>query len=116
MGPYIAVDPVCQKDKIQFSGWQLTKGLESWSWSGCDGSRAKVLVFARGAEAELLINGNIPLSGGGITCIGDGCFRRTARQRLICGRHIQFHSLKNNSIIHCTAQERRIVQWISSRI
>ncbi len=56
-GPYIAVDPVCQKDKIQFSGWQLTKGLESWSWSGCDGSRAKVLVFARGAEAELLING-----------------------------------------------------------
>ena len=56
-GPYISVEPVYQKDKIQISGWQLTKGLESWSWNGCDGNPAKVLVFARGAEAELLING-----------------------------------------------------------
>ena len=40
MGPYIAVEPVCFQDRIQISGWQLTKALESWSWEGCDGQPA----------------------------------------------------------------------------
>ena len=56
-GPFIAVEPVYEKDKLQLTGWQLTKALESWSWPGCDGAPARVEVYARAAEVELLING-----------------------------------------------------------
>ncbi len=57
-GPRIAVNPVYQKEKLQLTGWQLTKALESWAWEGCDGEEAKIEVFARAAEVELLINGS----------------------------------------------------------
>ena len=56
-GPFIAVEPVYQTEKLAITGWQLTKALESWSWQGCDGMPANVEVYARGAEAELLVNG-----------------------------------------------------------
>ena len=56
-GPFIAVKPVYQKEKLQLTGWALTKALESWSWRGCDGESTEVEVFARAAEVELLING-----------------------------------------------------------
>ena len=56
-GPFIAVNPVYQKEKLRLTGWQLTKALESWSWEGCDGEPAKVEVFARAAMVELFING-----------------------------------------------------------
>jgi beta-galactosidase len=32
--------------------------MESWSWRGCAGNKAEVEVYARGAEVELLMNGN----------------------------------------------------------
>lgn len=56
-GPYIAVTPVYQTGKLQLTGWQLTKALESWSWRGCAGMPAAVEVYARAASVELLING-----------------------------------------------------------
>ena len=56
-GPFIAVKPVYQKEKLQLTGWALTKAVESWSWRGCDGEKAEVEVFARAAEVELKING-----------------------------------------------------------
>lgn len=56
-GPFIAVDPVYEDEKLGLSGWQLTKSLESWAWRGCEGRKARVTVYAKGAEAELLING-----------------------------------------------------------
>ena len=56
-GPYIAVTPVYQTEKLQLTGWQLTKALESWSWRGCTGMPATVEVYARAHEVELLING-----------------------------------------------------------
>lgn len=56
-GPFIAVDPVYQKEKLRLTGWQLTKALESWAWDGCNGEPAKVEVYARAAQVELLING-----------------------------------------------------------
>ena len=56
-GPFIAVKPVYQKEKLQLTGWALTKAVESWSWRGCDGESAEVEVFARAAEVELKING-----------------------------------------------------------
>ena len=56
-GPFIAVDPVYQKEKLRLTGWQLTKALESWAWDGCNGAPAKVEVYARAAQVELFING-----------------------------------------------------------
>lgn len=56
-GPFIAVDPVYQKEKLRLTGWQLTKALESWAWDGCSGETAKVEVYARAAQVELFING-----------------------------------------------------------
>lgn len=56
-GPFIAVTPVYQTEKLQLTGWQLTKALESWSWRGCAGMPAAVEVYARAHEVELLVNG-----------------------------------------------------------
>ena len=56
-GPFIAVDPVYQKEKLRLTGWQLTEALESWAWDGCNGEPAKVEVYARAAQVELFING-----------------------------------------------------------
>lgn len=56
-GPFIAVNPVYQKEKLNLTGWQLTKAVESWSWHGCNGQKATVEVYARAAEVELLVNG-----------------------------------------------------------
>ena len=56
-GPFIAVDPVYQKEKLRLTGWQLTKALESWAWGGCSGEPAKVEFYARAAQVELFING-----------------------------------------------------------
>lgn len=57
IGPLIAVWPVYQKEKLQLTGWALTKAIESWSYRGCGGQPAKVEVYARAASVELLING-----------------------------------------------------------
>ncbi|MGX8704942.1 MAG: glycoside hydrolase family 2 TIM barrel-domain containing protein [bacterium] len=57
MGPFIAVEPVYEEESPRFTGWQLTKAIESWSWDGCDGKQAKVEVYARAARAEVLVNG-----------------------------------------------------------
>ncbi len=56
-GPFIAVDPVYQTEKLQLTGWQLTKALESWSWRGCAGMPAIVEVYARAYMVELFLNG-----------------------------------------------------------
>ncbi len=56
-GPYIAVTPVYQTEKLPLTGWQLTKALESWSWRGCAGMPAVVEVYARASAVELFVNG-----------------------------------------------------------
>ena len=56
-GPCLAVTPVYQTEKLQLTGWQLTKALESWSWRGCAGMPAAVEVYARAYQVELLLNG-----------------------------------------------------------
>ena len=56
-GPFIAVKPAYQKEKLRLTGWGLTKALESWSWRGYAGEKTEVEVFARADEIELLING-----------------------------------------------------------
>ena len=43
------------------SAWKMTNALESWSWSGCEGMKTKVEVYARAYSVSLFLNG---------TCIG----------------------------------------------
>lgn len=56
-GPFIAVYPACEKGKPQFTGWQLSKAIESWSYQGCSGNPVIVEVYARAASVELFVNG-----------------------------------------------------------
>ncbi len=37
---------------------EMTNAVESWSWDGCDGSEAKVEVYARAHHVSLYVNGN----------------------------------------------------------
>ena len=54
----IGVIPVkWAKEKHSPGAWRLTNAIESWSWQGCEGKETTVEVYARGAEAELLLNG-----------------------------------------------------------
>ncbi|MCF0133047.1 MAG: DUF4982 domain-containing protein [Blautia sp.] len=56
-GPFIAVTPVYQKEKLRTNSWQSAKVLESWSWRGCSGAMANIEVYARAASVELVLNG-----------------------------------------------------------
>lgn len=57
-GPVIAVRPVNHTgEKHSPSAWKMTNALESWSFSGCEGKKAEIEVYARAASVELLING-----------------------------------------------------------
>lgn len=54
----IGVVPVkFAKEKHSPAAWRFTNTMESWSWNGCDGMQTTVEVYARGCEAELLLNG-----------------------------------------------------------
>ncbi len=57
-GPYIAVCPVNHTDdRHSPSAWKMTNAMPSWSWSGCEGKKANVEVYARAARVELMLNG-----------------------------------------------------------
>lgn len=97
-GPFIAVKPVYQREKIRLTGWKLTKAIESWSWRGCEGRQTDVEVYGRGAVVQLYINGkeagkkklkkaravfHVPYQNGEITAvIFDRNGRETGRQTL----------------------------------
>lgn len=57
-GPYIAVCPVNHTgDRHSPSAWKMTNAMPSWSWTGCEGHKANVEVYARAARVELVLNG-----------------------------------------------------------
>ena len=57
-GPYIAVCPVNHTgDRHSPSAWKMTNAMPSWSWTGCEGKKANVEVYARAARVELILNG-----------------------------------------------------------
>uniref|UniRef100_UPI004027261E DUF4982 domain-containing protein n=1 Tax=Gemmiger formicilis TaxID=745368 RepID=UPI004027261E len=57
-GPYIAVCPVNHTgDRHSPSAWTMTNAMPSWSWTGCEGGKANVEVYARAARVELVLNG-----------------------------------------------------------
>ncbi|WP_407272831.1 glycoside hydrolase family 2 TIM barrel-domain containing protein [Radiobacillus sp. PE A8.2] len=55
-GPLIAVKPVYQTGKHTPSAWKMTDAMPSWTWPGCEGTKAKVEVYARAASIHLLVN------------------------------------------------------------
>ena len=58
-GPYIAVCPVNHTgDRHSPSAWKMTNAMPSWSWTGCEGRKANVEVYARAAHVELVLNGH----------------------------------------------------------
>lgn len=58
-GPYIAICPVNHTgDRHSPSAWKMTNAMPSWSWTGCEGRKANVEVYARAARVELVLNGH----------------------------------------------------------
>lgn len=54
----IGVIPVNNTDSRHSpSAWKMTNALESWSWNGCGGKKARVEVYARADLVKLYING-----------------------------------------------------------
>ena len=54
----IGVIPVpYARQKHSPAAWRMTNAVESWAWEGCEGQHTTVEVYARGKEAELLLNG-----------------------------------------------------------
>ena len=57
-GPYIAVCPVNHTgDRHSPSAWKMTNAMPNWSWTGCEGKKANVEIYARAARVELVLNG-----------------------------------------------------------
>ncbi len=52
--PYIAVRPVNHSgEKTKFSGYRHTDAVNSWSWPGCEGKKARIEVYSQGHSVEL---------------------------------------------------------------
>ena len=72
-GPYIAVCPVNHTgDRHSPSAWKMTNAMPSWSWTGCEGRKANVEVYARAARVELVLNGHTV----GSKTLKNDCFAR----------------------------------------
>lgn len=57
-GPYIGVEPVTHAGENRLiSAWRFSDAVHSWSWAGCEGRQAELIVYADAAEVELLVNG-----------------------------------------------------------
>jgi len=55
--PYIAVRPVNHiGERHSPSGWKFTNAVSSWAWTGCEGKKATVEVYANGEYVELYLN------------------------------------------------------------
>jgi beta-galactosidase len=115
----IAVEPVCfSGEKHSPAAWRVSNALETWSWEGCEGRMAAVEVYARGQEAELLLNGRnvgrkviprngvtkfrVPYEPGELTAIiRDAAGKETARTSLrSAGRETKLSLVPEVDSIH----------------
>lgn len=44
-------------DRHSPSAWKMSNAIESWSWEGCEGKKAKIEIYARAVSVELFLNG-----------------------------------------------------------
>lgn len=52
-----AVRPDRAFEKHSASAWRMSNALESWSWTGCEGKKTKIEVYATGRRVKLFLNG-----------------------------------------------------------
>lgn len=56
--PYIGVRPVEHSgEDYTIGGWRLTNVDADWTWPGCEGRKAQIVVYSIGAQIELIQNG-----------------------------------------------------------
>lgn len=57
--PYIGVRPVNHSgEEYTIGQWRLTDAMNCWTWKGCEGKEAEVIIYSIGKEIELYINGS----------------------------------------------------------
>lgn len=56
--PYIGVEPVTHANENHIiSAWRFSDAVHSWSWEGCEGWNAEIIVYCRAPWVELFQNG-----------------------------------------------------------
>lgn len=56
--PYIGVRPVTYSGQDYTIGiWRLTDAIDCWTWEGCEGKKAEIIVYSIGKTVELYQNG-----------------------------------------------------------
>ena len=56
--PFIGVRPLNHAKEFPTKGsWQFTDAIDSWNWSGFEGTKAVIEVYAPGERVRLLLNG-----------------------------------------------------------
>lgn len=56
--PYIGVEPLTHAHEEHIiSAWRFSDAVHSWSWAGCEGRRAEIVVYCGAAQVELFQDG-----------------------------------------------------------
>lgn len=56
--PYIGVEPVTHSQEGRLiSAWRYSDAVRSWSWAGCEGKKAELVIYADAAKVEVFLNG-----------------------------------------------------------
>ncbi len=56
--PVIGVEPLTHAgEKRIYPMWRKSDAVSSWSWAGCEGKTAEILVYSDSHSAELSLNG-----------------------------------------------------------
>lgn len=59
-GPYIGVEPVTHSHEGRLiSAWRYSDAVRSWSWAGCEGKKAELIVYADAVRVEIFLNGQL---------------------------------------------------------
>lgn len=58
--PYIGVRPVNHSgEEYTVGGWRLTDAIDCWTWDGCEGKKAEIIVYSIGTSVQLIQNGEV---------------------------------------------------------
>lgn len=58
--PYIGVRPVDHSgEDYTIGSWRLTDAVDCWTWEGCEGRNAEIIIYSIGKYVELYQNGSL---------------------------------------------------------
>lgn len=56
--PFIGVRPVNHSgEDYTIGGWRLTDAVDNWTWKGCEGKKAEIVILSNGSFVELYQDG-----------------------------------------------------------